>query len=71
YTYLMVYSVARFTIEFWRDDPRGHVLWLSTSQFISIILFALGLILALYQWRRVRTQRPGIRIQGTETVSNP
>jgi phosphatidylglycerol:prolipoprotein diacylglycerol transferase len=75
YAYLMIYSVVRFTIEFWRDDPRGHVLWLSTSQFISIILFALGLILTLYQWRRVKNQDGGssgsYRIPRTETVSNP
>ncbi|HXG91905.1 MAG TPA: prolipoprotein diacylglyceryl transferase [Blastocatellia bacterium] len=52
YAYLMIYSVARFTIEFWRDDPRGQVLWFSTSQFISIILFALGLALMIYNWRK-------------------
>jgi phosphatidylglycerol:prolipoprotein diacylglycerol transferase len=51
YAYLMVYSVMRFTIEFWRDDERGWVLGISTSQFISIILFALGLALMIYHWR--------------------
>jgi phosphatidylglycerol:prolipoprotein diacylglycerol transferase len=52
YSYLMIYGVARFTIEFWRDDPRGQVLGLSTSQFISIIMLVLGLAMTLYQWRR-------------------
>jgi prolipoprotein diacylglyceryltransferase len=52
YAYLMVYSVARFTIEFWRDDQRGWVLGISTSQFISIALFLLGLALMIYNWRR-------------------
>jgi phosphatidylglycerol:prolipoprotein diacylglycerol transferase len=61
YSYLILYSVARFTIEFWRDDPRGSVLWFSTSQAISIALFALGLGLMIYQWRR-----PGSRGQGAE-----
>jgi phosphatidylglycerol:prolipoprotein diacylglycerol transferase len=42
--YILLYSVARFTIEFWRDDPRGWVLGLSTSQFISAILFPLALM---------------------------
>jgi phosphatidylglycerol:prolipoprotein diacylglycerol transferase len=60
---------VRFTIEFWRDDPRGHVLGLSTSQFISIILFALGLIFTIYQWRRVRTQDSGYRIQERKEAS--
>src|SRR5437588_108523 len=26
YAYLMIYAVVRFTIEFWRDDPRGSLL---------------------------------------------
>jgi phosphatidylglycerol:prolipoprotein diacylglycerol transferase len=52
YAYLMTYSVARFVIEFWRDDPRGQVLGLSTSQFIAVLLFALGLALTIYELRR-------------------
>src|SRR5262245_32389693 len=52
YSYLMVYGVARFTIEFWRDDPRGELFGLSTSQFISIIMFVLGLGMTLFHWRR-------------------
>jgi hypothetical protein len=31
---------------------RGWVFGISTSQFISIILFALGLALMIYHWRR-------------------
>jgi phosphatidylglycerol---prolipoprotein diacylglyceryl transferase len=41
--FMMLYSVARFFTEFWRDDPRGQVLGLSTSQFISAMLFPLAL----------------------------
>ncbi|HMV50051.1 MAG TPA: prolipoprotein diacylglyceryl transferase [Blastocatellia bacterium] len=37
--YALLYSVARFTVEFWRDDPRGEVWGLSTSQFIAVVLF--------------------------------
>ncbi len=55
YAYLMTYGVARFTIEFWRDDPRGQIFGLSTSQFISIIMFVLGLAMTLYHWRRQST----------------
>ncbi|HMG35787.1 MAG TPA: prolipoprotein diacylglyceryl transferase [Blastocatellia bacterium] len=52
FTYLIVYAVARFTIEFWRDDPRGELLGMSTSQFISIVMFILGVSLTLYhRWR--------------------
>src|SRR6185295_11765986 len=56
YSYLMIYSVARFTIEFWRDDPRGTVFGLSTSQFISIVMFAFGFVMTLYYWRRMKNK---------------
>lgn len=40
--YLIMYGVGRFLIEFLRDDPRGDVLGLSTSQFISIPIVVAG-----------------------------
>ena len=46
--YLMLYSVGRFIIEFYRDDPRGSVGPLSTSQFIAIFIFAAGLALLIF-----------------------
>ena len=52
FSYIMIYSIARFTIEFWRDDPRGDVLGISTSQFISVMLFPISLLLMLYYRRR-------------------
>lgn len=57
YSYLMIYGVVRFTIEFWRDDDRGQVLGLSTSQFISVIMFVLGVVMTVYYWRRRSNQR--------------
>jgi len=42
--YLILYSVARFIIEFFRADYRGSIWIFSTSQFISIIVFAAALI---------------------------
>ena len=42
--YLVLYSFGRFLIEFIRDDPRGSVGTLSTSQFIAIPLFCIGII---------------------------
>lgn len=42
--YLMLYSVGRFLIEFLRDDPRGSVGALSTSQFIAVPMFLLALL---------------------------
>ena len=41
--YLLLYAVSRFVIEFYRGDPRGEILGLSTSQFISVLLAPLSL----------------------------
>ncbi len=39
--YLLIYPVGRFILEFWRgDEYRGFIFGLSTSQFISILVFA-------------------------------
>lgn len=46
--YLMFVSIHRFFIEFLRADERGTVEMLSTSQFISVILFILGIALLCY-----------------------
>ncbi len=40
--YFIIYSLGRFCVEFFRNDPRGSVGILSTSQFIAIFTFALG-----------------------------
>jgi phosphatidylglycerol:prolipoprotein diacylglycerol transferase len=45
--YLLFYSIGRFLIEFLRDDPRGGVGGLSTSQFISLFIFAAGVLTIL------------------------
>ena len=50
--YLLNYSVGRFLIEFLRDDPRGNVGTLSTSQFISLFIFAIGLVLMIVSSHR-------------------
>ena len=43
--YLMIYSVGRFILEFWRgDDYRGFIFGLSTSQFIGIFVFLSGVM---------------------------
>ena len=57
--YLILYSVGRFLIEFTRDDPRGAVGALSTSQFISIFIL-LGGVLLLWKSRSLplRADRP-------------
>ena len=48
YLYLTLYSVVRFTLEFFRgDEIRGFAQGLSTSQWISIGLFVCGFVLIL------------------------
>lgn len=44
--YLILYSIGRFVIEMFRgDEIRGFIFGMSTSQFISIIMFIAGLCL--------------------------
>ncbi|SHK05927.1 Prolipoprotein diacylglyceryl transferase [Clostridium cavendishii DSM 21758] len=43
--YLIIYSIGRFLVEIIRNDPRGNVGNLTTSQFIAIFTLALGIIL--------------------------
>ena len=40
--FLALYAVARFLLEFLRDDDRGSVLGLSTSQLLGIAMLALA-----------------------------
>lgn len=43
--YLVIYSIGRFLVEFLRNDPRGNVGILSTSQFIAIFTLMLGIVI--------------------------
>lgn len=43
--YMILYSIGRFFVEFLRDDPRGNVFFLSTSQFICIFVFIAGIVI--------------------------
>jgi phosphatidylglycerol:prolipoprotein diacylglycerol transferase len=46
--YILLYAVSRFIIEFFRGDPRGAVGTFSTSQFISILLVPLSIVMLVY-----------------------
>lgn len=43
--YVILYSIGRFLVEFLRNDPRGSVGILSTSQFIAIFTLIFGIII--------------------------
>lgn len=51
-TYMILYGGGRFLMEFLRDDVRGEVGSLSTSQFISIFIVALGIGLIIFNRKR-------------------
>ncbi len=57
-TYAVLYAVMRFTIEFFRDDPRGDIfgltthIGLSTSQMIALAIGVASLVLLIVRWRR-------------------
>ncbi len=52
--YLVLYSIGRFIIEIFRNDPRGSVGSLSTSQLISIFTLLLGLV--IYNYGKLSTK---------------
>jgi len=52
WVYMLLYAISRFIIEFYRNDPRGSVLMFSTSQFISLVLAPLAVIMLVTLARR-------------------
>jgi phosphatidylglycerol:prolipoprotein diacylglycerol transferase len=53
WAYMFLYAVSRYIIEIYRGDPRGTVFGLfSTSQFISIVLGPLSLVMLFWLSRR-------------------
>jgi phosphatidylglycerol:prolipoprotein diacylglycerol transferase len=49
--YMLLYAISRYIIEFYRGDERGAVGPFSTSQFISLILAPLAVIMLVYLGR--------------------
>ena len=59
WSYLVLYGISRFVIEFFRDDERGIVFGtFSTSQFISLVLVPLAIGMLLYLSRRTSSPVP-------------
>lgn len=55
--YLLAYSAGRFVLEFWRGDAyRGFLFGVSTSQWISILLFVAAGCALLWQGLRAKKQ---------------
>jgi phosphatidylglycerol---prolipoprotein diacylglyceryl transferase len=57
WSYMFLYGISRFIIEFYRGDARGLVdflgMPLSTSQFVSVILVPLSLVMLAFLGRRL------------------
>lgn len=57
--YAIIYAIVRFTIEFFRDDPRGDLFGLttltgfSTSQLISLFIAASAVIFLILRFRKM------------------
>ena len=47
-TFMVLYAVGRFVEEFFRNDDRGALLGLSTSQIIGLVAAALGIAAIVY-----------------------
>ncbi len=58
--YLMMYSLLRFLLEYLRYDAiRGHLLDLSTSQWVSLLMFSGAAVLCICRARAGKTMESG------------
>lgn len=48
WTFMFLYAVSRYIIEMYRGDPRGEILGFSTSQFISLLLAPLSVVMLVW-----------------------
>ena len=56
--YFALYAILRFTIEFFRGDLVRGLYWgLSTSQYISTGIFAVGIMFVLYAFRKPKKKQ--------------
>ena len=46
--YMLLYAISRFVIEFYRGDPRGMALGMSTSQVVSAVIVPVAVFML---WR--------------------
>ena len=46
--YLLLYAISRFIIEIYRGDERGAIFGMSTSQFVSLVIVPISLLML---WR--------------------
>ena len=65
-TYMILYPLIRFTIEFFRGDPRGDLLGmssvtgLSTSQIISLLVAAGAFVFLILRLKKIQNSKPKV-----------
>jgi phosphatidylglycerol:prolipoprotein diacylglycerol transferase len=52
WSYMLLYGLSRFIIEFFRGDSRGTIGMFSTSQFVSLLIVPLSVIMLIMLARR-------------------
>jgi phosphatidylglycerol---prolipoprotein diacylglyceryl transferase len=50
--YMLLYGISRFIVEFYRGDSRGMVGMFSTSQFVSLLIVPLSIVMLFLLARR-------------------
>lgn len=53
--YMALYGVSRFIVEIYRGDPRGVIMGLATSQFVSVLIVPISLVMLWRLASRART----------------
>jgi phosphatidylglycerol:prolipoprotein diacylglycerol transferase len=49
---MLLYGISRFIVEFYRGDDRGLIMGVSTSQFVSLLVVPLAIVMLLRLRRR-------------------
>jgi phosphatidylglycerol:prolipoprotein diacylglycerol transferase len=52
WAYMLLYGISRFVIEFYRGDTRGAIGMFSTSQFLSLLIVPLSIVMLIVLSRR-------------------
>ena len=45
--YILLYAISRFIVEIYRGDPRGTLMGFSTSQFVSLVIAPIAVVMLL------------------------
>jgi phosphatidylglycerol:prolipoprotein diacylglycerol transferase len=52
--YMLLYGISRFVVEFYRGDTRGTIGMFSTSQFVSLLIVPISIVMLI-----VLARQPG------------